>query len=59
MESKNLLRMAVESRKKYLIRCLETSGEYQNDVKQFKSLTLSELEEEWERVQQWRQSDIS
>ncbi|TCP26635.1 hypothetical protein EV207_11966 [Scopulibacillus darangshiensis] len=51
MEHKNLLRMAVESRKKHLIRCLMTLEENENNEQHLNSLTLSELEEEWKRYQ--------
>ncbi|MFC7393545.1 Fur-regulated basic protein FbpA [Scopulibacillus cellulosilyticus] len=46
---KNLLRMAVETRKKRLINNLILTNTYKYDRNELHHLTLTELEQEWER----------
>lgn len=57
MGNKNLLRIAVEARKKYLIRMLELNG-VTSDPGYLSELTLSELEDEWKRYQSENNKDI-
>jgi hypothetical protein len=57
MVQTNLLRMAVENRKKSLIRLLE-SHRVVGKSEQLNQWTLSELEQEWKRYLKWGQKDI-
>ncbi|GGH87740.1 hypothetical protein JOD43_004024 [Pullulanibacillus pueri] len=56
MERKNLLRLAVEQRKKQLIQRLEALG-FQGDREALMRLTLTELENQWESYQHMMQSE--
>lgn len=58
MERKNLLRMAVETRKQHLIRRLLAIDAYADREPYLLSLTLSELEEEWRHSDRLREDHI-
>ena len=58
MERKNLLRMAVETRKQHLIRRLLTMDAYANREPYLSSLTLTELEEEFRHYEHLSEDDI-
>lgn len=47
MDWENLLRTAVNERKKQLIRRLLASGKYDGQAEELSSWTLSELEDAW------------
>ncbi|CAM3272107.1 Fur-regulated basic protein FbpA [Sporolactobacillus spathodeae] len=57
MIQKNLLRVAVENRKKYLIHLLQ-SHQVTSEPHELSTWTLSELEHEWKRYQARCQQDI-
>lgn len=57
MNNINLLRTAVENRKKYLIQLLKTH-KVTSDPGKLSQWTLSELENEWKRYQKWQNTDI-
>ena len=56
MERRNLLRIAVETRKKHLIQRLEAAG-YSGQREDLEKMTLTELEREWERQQQFYEQE--
>ncbi|WP_027725377.1 hypothetical protein [Tuberibacillus calidus] len=58
MERKNILRMAVEARKKYLIKLLSATDEHAGREEELKAYTLTELENEWRRLEQKKQNRI-
>ncbi|WP_332238980.1 Fur-regulated basic protein FbpA [Sporolactobacillus sp. KGMB 08714] len=57
MNNVNLLRTAVENRKKYLIEMLK-ENRATSDPGSLNRWTLSELENEWKRYQKWQKRNI-
>ena len=58
MERKNLLRIAVETRRRHLIRLLMMESSYEDKEAYLSSLTLSELEDEWRHLNRQKEDHI-